>query len=133
MTHSDSTLDLEELKALLAKASPLPWMSEQDQVRRQETDSQIAKTFGVVQDRNAALIVAAVNALPDLLDEIERLRARESVGGITEKRLAAARHAIVQASINLAFGDTVAAHDDIERAHAALNRRQDVPVKEDEK
>jgi hypothetical protein len=62
--------DLEQLRALLAAATPRPWnwrtvvSSSLDTTpeKRQRTDA------------NLILIVATINALPALLDELERLR-----------------------------------------------------------
>ena len=85
-------MDITELRALLAKATQGEWEVEEGHIQRdsggirywQITDRQDAITCnqfcyaGFDPERNAAnaaLIVAAKNSLPDLLDEIERLRA----------------------------------------------------------
>jgi len=68
-----------ELRALLAKADNLPWADDDapmiksvglvDPERPSRGREMIAQAFG----QNAALIVAAVNALPALLDVVDSL------------------------------------------------------------
>ena len=72
---------IDNLKKLLAEATPAkPWTLEHDTDGSEVVD---AKNYSVARwdyallaggEANAALIVAAVNALPDLLAERERLR-----------------------------------------------------------
>ena len=61
--------DIAELRRLLAAASPRPWkhVSWWDQCED-----------AIICEQDLALIAAAVNALPDLLDEVERLRAENA-------------------------------------------------------
>ncbi len=56
----------EELEKLLAAATPLPWFIARN-----------ANTVGDCTPEDAALIVAAVNALPELLERVRRLGAIE--------------------------------------------------------
>jgi len=71
--------DIDALRALLAKATQGPWTHAQsvsaDAITALEGDYEIEVVSDVHRDDNAALIVAAVNALPSLCDEVERLRA----------------------------------------------------------
>jgi hypothetical protein len=89
MTNRPHHCTTERLKHLLAKATPLPWY----QVRS-ERRKMYAARFGAVvtanlpinlpgateqeryaaADANADLVLAAMNALPELLAEIDRLR-----------------------------------------------------------
>lgn len=57
---SGATEGLRELVELLASASPRPWRVEDGRI--------VTHTFGGTTEDNDALIVAAVNALPGLLD-----------------------------------------------------------------
>ena len=87
-------VDIEKLRALLAAATPRPWLaavwygtddggwaaigphcvaSEADGF----DDAPETPSYDQAH-ADAALIVGAVNALPELLDEIERLRARKA-------------------------------------------------------
>jgi len=78
--------DTQKLRELLAKATPGPWENSNGHIglyiEERPEWSAIANVEhhpdqGASADEgnsNAALIVAAVNALPDLLDEVERLR-----------------------------------------------------------
>jgi len=66
--------DTARLRELLAKATQGPWVDTGD-----ENDT-VAAADGLpvcyyVGVQNAALIVEAINALPGLLDEVDRLRA----------------------------------------------------------
>jgi hypothetical protein len=66
-----------ELRALLDKATPGPWEvdAEPRQISGDDGRSHVTDTSESVNDyADAALIVAAVNALPDLLHAIETLR-----------------------------------------------------------
>lgn len=104
-------IDITKLRKLLGKATPGPWIamdadnhfSRADveittQVRFDESCSPIAEIdtdFGVSdmsgeQEANAALIAAAVNALPGLLDECERLRGPIRTSEAIDWRLTAA-------------------------------------------
>jgi hypothetical protein len=60
-------MDFDELKRLLADAEPTPWNS--------------PKWRSITLHPNNLLIVAAVNALPDLIAELERLRADVRMAG----------------------------------------------------
>lgn len=70
-------LNIPALRALVAKATPGPW-EQDDESTICSNDGMIAvpcEFFGVEQqDENIALIVAAVNALPALLDELDAAR-----------------------------------------------------------
>jgi hypothetical protein len=82
------TPDTKRLRELLAKATPGPWRAErigeeESLVHAPESAEQLAKRRDVGHAcvfcdshhaANAELIAAAVNALPALLDEIDRLR-----------------------------------------------------------
>jgi hypothetical protein len=79
--------DIEKLRELLAKATPGPWYYYEGEI---EDGKQIEGAdlrgngasvwridmgdYDALDNANAALIVAVVNALPELLDEVERLR-----------------------------------------------------------
>lgn len=93
-------IDIKELRALLSAASPTPWravIGEDQPVGYYRGLIGLAANAdrggytSVVSDapgarcvenvpENARLIAAAVNALPDLLDEVERLRRLEAGG-----------------------------------------------------
>ena len=73
------TTDTKRLRELLSKATPGPW----EPTNTTTVNCNYACGSGpwIISDRNdpqviadAALIAAAVNALPELLDEVERLR-----------------------------------------------------------
>lgn len=79
------TVDVAELRRLLAKGTRGPWLqgTHVDEPRAlvsiEALDVSLLGTdadgMAVVEDEaDAALICAAINALPDLLDEVERLR-----------------------------------------------------------
>ena len=90
MTDRTQHCATERLKHLLAKATPLPWY-----LVKSDTRKIYASQFGCVvtanlpinlpgateqqryaaADANADLVLAAMNALPELLAEIDRLRA----------------------------------------------------------
>src|ERR1039458_1470315 len=70
------------LRELLAEGVPLPWEAP---AHREDEDGYSAAIYGnvpedeqgvadVIRPQDAALIVAAVNALPKLLDDIEKAR-----------------------------------------------------------
>lgn len=81
------SLDLKKLKRLLKAASPEEWKVEKDQVgisivqayevvngfRMRNVGFQTVIASDLSNKQDAALIVAAVNSLPGLLEEIERL------------------------------------------------------------
>jgi hypothetical protein len=74
-----------ELRALVAAASPLPWtiQDEQQHLDDEEDHDHVVAADGAEtafvehgeSDKNHLVIVAAVNALPSLLDRIEALEA----------------------------------------------------------
>jgi hypothetical protein len=85
-------IDIAELRAKLAIATPGPWMYDDDGevVGIEDDEGEIVFSQQVIgthwphgaptrqlymESGDAELIVAAVNALPALLDELERLRA----------------------------------------------------------
>lgn len=73
-----------ELRDLLRRTTPLPWSAQpglngRDDVRARWTGGPTVVVAQVSRVRpDAELIVAAVNALPALLDEIDRLREIET-------------------------------------------------------
>lgn len=75
-------VDIEKLRALLAAATPGPWKCMQDGTAAWIDQGNVKKAvwLGIARGdqnrRDANLIAAAVNALPELLDKVERLRAR---------------------------------------------------------
>lgn len=83
--------NVKELRRLLAeRASPGPWTVANDfgrrsirQVGREYDLHGVAGHYGVEDERDANLIIAAVNALPDLLDELEAWR---TAGGSSQSR-----------------------------------------------
>jgi cell division protein ZapA (FtsZ GTPase activity inhibitor) len=74
----------DELEKLLAAATPGPWTHASDKLA----------AGNIKAPDNAALIVAAVNALPELLAENERLR-EESAANRRLLRLYAIQHGTV--------------------------------------
>ncbi len=98
--------DTTELRALLAKATKLPWefgkspfeVHNRDHGRLYfeivAGDILIAALYGDDDDPDGQLIAEAVNALPDLLDTIDRLTAERNearaLNDLTEKDLNAA-------------------------------------------
>lgn len=66
-------IEIPELRRLLAEATPGDWKIGPSQFDLETDRVHIGYMFMGV---DAALITAAINALPALLDEIERLRAR---------------------------------------------------------
>ena len=75
---TNPSLDLEELKQLAAEASPGPWIFRWDELFSATGKTLLASTNvgeGVVEiEADGSLIVAAVNSLPALIAEVERLR-----------------------------------------------------------
>jgi hypothetical protein len=70
-------VDIDELRELLAKASPVPY-SEQGDCSGKMTATDSEGVYGVGKiyaDDDRALVLEAINALPALLDELEALRA----------------------------------------------------------
>ena len=74
--------DLKELKKLLAEALPTPWKALSDDGTFDiasdgipENEDRYAWIGEVDEEPNAALIVAAVNALPELLAKVKRYEA----------------------------------------------------------
>jgi hypothetical protein len=75
--------DVDALEAARAAATPGPWRPHGEHLIVDERGVSLIATQ--VDDADAALIVAAVNALPDLLDEVRWGRAlREAVEGLAE-------------------------------------------------
>ena len=68
-----------ELRELLAKATPGPWKVYRDRCPGIGVASTKYNIGGFESDADNALAVAAVNALPTLINEIERLRAVGSI------------------------------------------------------
>jgi hypothetical protein len=67
---------LDELEGLLREATAKPWMvNDWNDVIGSDGNKAGTTWMSDRGDENARLIVAAVNALPALLDEIEALRA----------------------------------------------------------
>lgn len=84
MSTSPPPSDRETLRALIAAATPLPWAEfcESDDCWIQQADAEGApvgiqavmeSTPEAINPENKALVLAAVNALPGLLDHIDRL------------------------------------------------------------
>lgn len=69
-----SDIDRAELRRLLSEATPGPWKAEGSQVRGPDRVLvAAAREYSTTVDRPDALIItAAVNALPDLLDALEK-------------------------------------------------------------
>lgn len=72
-------LEVARLRRLLKEATPLPWEESYWDGEHSVHNSEVAIIESVARQpdthqagRNAALIVGAVNALPELLDMIER-------------------------------------------------------------
>lgn len=80
----------DELRALMAKATPGPWAQNESGIDAEGVGQIVVCNYwaDIIHGRkNAALIVAAVNALPGLLDELARLtgeneRLRGALSGI---------------------------------------------------
>jgi hypothetical protein len=84
------SVDISKLRALLEAATPRPWRHEPSAAENNRaayvegvngrnvasTDTFYDCSILDMSNADAALICAAVNALPGLLDEVERLRAR---------------------------------------------------------
>jgi hypothetical protein len=89
--------DIKKLRELLAKATPGPWVVDEDNREGYKWNNHIVNNEGRIAfmahkpgdneqwEAAAHLIVAAVNALPALLDEVERLR--EAAGPFLEEWL----------------------------------------------
>jgi hypothetical protein len=76
------TIDIAKLRELLAAATPGKWTWDDYAIMAEQSQHDVTVLCspggcGPVDcdPANAALICAAVNALPELLDEVERLRA----------------------------------------------------------
>ena len=101
---------LTDLRRLLAEATPGPWRFDGfDRILSKDDEAQLATVYGAAcQDQDgypvALLLVAAVNALPVLLAERERLREalttidREwsRTGGVSGDAIAKARAALAE-------------------------------------
>ena len=69
--------DPKALRKLLAKATPGPWGNNCHGTfwsEGERDEGNVLYLGATMTPNNAALIVAAVNSLPELLDELERLR-----------------------------------------------------------
>ena len=80
------TIDIAYLRAKLAAATPRPWHQGAHYIGaggEPHNPAVIVGSLGALDD--ATLIVAAVNALPALLDEVERLR--EATSDLVEREL----------------------------------------------
>lgn len=88
------TIDTKHVREQIRRASPLPWMLATSNSWRRIVDfrnDNVCQPItqhdghpdllfaGGVEGPNAMLLIGAVNALPELLDEIERLRTRLEV------------------------------------------------------
>ena len=79
---TQQTINIPELRRLLAEATPGPWNDtgiKRDDgllgwVITGDDGNDVCQTIETYKTTNASLIAAAVNALPALLDERERLR-----------------------------------------------------------
>ncbi|MEA3044530.1 MAG: hypothetical protein QOH47_2368 [Sphingomonadales bacterium] len=73
-------VNLDALRGLLAKAPALPWkVNESHEVYSYDAAKNQTQWFSSLSDDDAnALAVAAVNALPSLISEIERLREKQN-------------------------------------------------------
>jgi chromosome segregation ATPase len=100
------TIDTKELRRLLERATPGPWYEDGDEIR---SDSEMGRMPYVPTNR--ALIVAMRNALPGLLDEVERLR--DEAGGWLE----------AQDEIEQARDDAEIAADDLRAENERLRER----------
>ena len=91
------TIDLDELERLEREATPGPWVAWRSEIfpgsdaKAYDEDSIVCceGQEGVARHANAALIVAARNALPELIRELKELR--EEVLERLERGLARAR------------------------------------------
>lgn len=72
------TIDRDHLRALDAAATPGPWETDDRDRNIRPAGPELPLAYDV-RANDAALIVAARNALPALLDEIDRLEARLAV------------------------------------------------------
>lgn len=77
----------DELRGLLAGATSLPWIGSFDGLERYRNVCEIVRgaddtiiAYGEMSRDDRMLIVAAVNALPGLLDHIARLEGRVEAG-----------------------------------------------------
>lgn len=88
--------DIERLRTIIAAATPAPWkFSTGDKgivFEAGEDDSELGEVWGDDTDplcwpitANAKLVTTAINELPALLDELERLRAIEAIGQRQQK------------------------------------------------
>ena len=79
---TQQTINIPELRRLLAEATPGPWNDtgiKRDDgllgwVITGDDGNDVCQTIETYKTTNAALIAAAVNSLPSLLDERDRLR-----------------------------------------------------------
>lgn len=71
--------EIKNLRDLMRAATPGPWVLEGKELSKLVSNGEVwveaVVAHNYQESNDAALIVAAVNALPGLLDEVERLRA----------------------------------------------------------
>ena len=106
-----TTKQIDDIKRLMAEATPRPWalhnetcVSSGDTMTAQTCDDEPENTPQAEQ--NAALIVAAVNALPSLLADLEAAQKREQVLRDELTRLRDVVSAVEYESIDAALADT---------------------------
>lgn len=132
------SVDLPALRELLAKATPGPWKPsvwiETDGNEWRATGpghEEHAHDYGSEPgspdeqsaQADATLIVALVNAAPDLLDEVERLRARdEDQTALVNSLHAEAQRARTEAHDNFTAGCSIAT--DRERVYGELHKAE---------
>ena len=76
MTHIPDS-QLQEILALAGKASPAPWISDDAEFIHGANDAAVCDVFwGDNPNNDAPFIVAACNAVPDLVREILRYRSK---------------------------------------------------------
>jgi hypothetical protein len=75
------TTDIDALRALLRNASPPPWQHVDGETIVDSADG--TSLVETTRPDDAALIVAAVNALPHLLDELKELRRTPGASSVT--------------------------------------------------
>ena len=87
------TIDIADLRAKLAAATPEAWFADCIEAEQALPHGARAVTFDQYRRNDAELIVAAVNALPALLDELERARReRDDLAASLDERWANSDH-----------------------------------------
>jgi hypothetical protein len=106
-----TTKQIDDIKRLLAEATPGPWalhnetcVSSGDTMTAQTCDDEPENTPQAEQ--NAALIVAAVNSLPDLLADLEAAQKHKQVLRDELTRLRDVVSAVEHDAIDAALADT---------------------------